>query len=229
MTQCPTDVRIWCAPKTSGVPGLTLAELATLLAPLLPGGEGTFTGLLDTPSSYSGEGEKPVQVNVGENGLEFVTATVSGGKIAQVIPASISSLITLSTVMPADDTIPQQTEGDEILTVTITPTNINSKIIVTAKFYAVNVVVASFSGTAAIFRDATSDALGAVQYSAEAESTTIALDVNDIPATALVATTFKLRSGPTVAPNTFEVNGFNGSRKYGGVASCTLTAWEILP
>ena len=39
----------------------------------------TFTGLTDTPSSYSGEGGKVVQVNAGGTGLEFVTPSGGGG------------------------------------------------------------------------------------------------------------------------------------------------------
>jgi hypothetical protein len=38
----------------------------------LPGGITTFTGLSDTPSSYSGQGTKAVRVNSGATGLEFV-------------------------------------------------------------------------------------------------------------------------------------------------------------
>lgn len=41
------------------------------------GGASTFTGLTDTPASYSGEGGKVVKVNVGETGLEF--ADEAGG------------------------------------------------------------------------------------------------------------------------------------------------------
>jgi len=38
----------------------------------LPGGVTTFTGLSDTPSSFSGQGTKAVRVNSGATGLEFV-------------------------------------------------------------------------------------------------------------------------------------------------------------
>ena len=37
-----------------------------------------FTGLSDTPSAYTGEGEKLVRVNAGETGLEFVEAAAGG-------------------------------------------------------------------------------------------------------------------------------------------------------
>ena len=42
------------------------------------GGASAFTGLSDTPSAYTGEGEKLVRVNAGETGLEFVEAAAGG-------------------------------------------------------------------------------------------------------------------------------------------------------
>lgn len=43
----------------------------------ITGGSGTFLGLTDTPSSYTGQSLKAVRVNAGETGLEFFT--LSGG------------------------------------------------------------------------------------------------------------------------------------------------------
>jgi len=55
---------------------LTFAELST-------GGVTTFLGLSDTPGSYSGQGGKAVQVNVGATALEFVTPAGAGGQVWQ--------------------------------------------------------------------------------------------------------------------------------------------------
>lgn len=46
-------------------------------------GDGTFTGLTDTPSSFSGQGDKWIKVNTGANALEFVDAP-SGGAVDSV-------------------------------------------------------------------------------------------------------------------------------------------------
>lgn len=42
------------------------------------GGSSTFTGLSDTPSTYTGQGGKVVAVNVGETALEFISASGVG-------------------------------------------------------------------------------------------------------------------------------------------------------
>ena len=51
---------------------------ALVFADASAGGASAFTGLADTPSAYTGEGEKLVRVNAGETGLEFVTAAGGG-------------------------------------------------------------------------------------------------------------------------------------------------------
>ena len=43
------------------------------------GGSSTFIGLTDTPSSYDGQGDRLVAVNVGESGLTFKDADAAGG------------------------------------------------------------------------------------------------------------------------------------------------------
>ncbi len=59
-------------PITVGTTALVFAELST-------GGVTTFLALTDTPSSYSGQGGKVVQVNAGATALEFATGGGGGG------------------------------------------------------------------------------------------------------------------------------------------------------
>ena len=53
----------------------------------------------------------------------LVKAAGGGGILIQQVASVTTSFATHTTVMPADDTIPQNTEGAEILTRAITPTN----------------------------------------------------------------------------------------------------------
>ena len=57
---------------------LTVQSGALAFADAATGGATAFTGLTDTPSAYTGEGQKLVRVNAGETGLEFVTAAGGG-------------------------------------------------------------------------------------------------------------------------------------------------------
>src|SRR5262245_43967795 len=67
----------------------------------------------------------------------------------------------LSTVLPADDTVPQITEGVEILTGVVTPTSVNSRVRVTFHGFVTGEDAAAFA-SAALFRDAVANALCAV-------------------------------------------------------------------
>jgi len=151
---------------------------------------------------------------------------VTSGKVAQVVGNRTGNVIAVNGVIPFDDTIPQQTEGDEVLTVTITPTNALSTLIVSTSFYA------SSSGSIlciqALFRDSTADAIGVSEGQLKTQSLNMAMTVNDIPANSTNPTTFKLRVGPQSAA-IFWINGFNNIRTYGGQAVLGITVWEILP
>ena len=50
------------------------------------GGSSAFTGLTDTPSSYSGQAGKFLQVNSTPDGLEFVTLDLSSDKEVPYLP-----------------------------------------------------------------------------------------------------------------------------------------------
>lgn len=221
MSQCPADIRLWCAPKTSGVAGLTLQELATALLPFLPS---TFLGLSDTPSSYAGSGGLNVVVNGAANALEF-SAAASAGKLVQAIQGTDIQTLTTTNIILLDDTIPQQTEGTEIVTATITPSAADSTLycFFTALLYADSAT----SPTFALFRDAGADALYATSHRCEGNTVqTVAFAATAVSAGATAATTFKVRFGPN-SSTTIRVNSFGMNRLFGGVSATTLTVLEV--
>ena len=71
-----TGVTAGHVPKADGSGGISWAAESG------GGGASAFTGLTDTPASYSGQGGKAVTVNSGETGLEFTTPT--GGDLVVV-------------------------------------------------------------------------------------------------------------------------------------------------
>ena len=52
------------------------------------------------------------------------------GKILQVVNTQTGEFITGTTTIPDDDTIPQITEGFEVMTRTITPTNVSNTLLI---------------------------------------------------------------------------------------------------
>ena len=65
----------------------------------------------------------------GSGNLGFVSSAV-GGKILQMVYVFTGAYATGSTTIPFDDTIPQITEGNEVMTLAITPTSASSKLLV---------------------------------------------------------------------------------------------------
>lgn len=98
------DSRLEIVPSTNyanfTVDGSTYGSAALLQSALLPvlftrdnlggGGSTTFTGLTDTPSSYTGQANKKVVVNGGETALEFVDDVAGGGLTVIQCPRRIS-------------------------------------------------------------------------------------------------------------------------------------------
>jgi hypothetical protein len=152
-------------------------------------------------------------------------ATIPPSVCVQQVRNSTVTTSTGTTIIPFDDTIPQNTEGNEYLTLTITPTSTTSRLVIEV------VVTASHSAgstwvTTALFQDSTANALSAVT-SSEATSTlgrTSRL-LHNMAAGTTSATTFKVRVGGSVAGTT-TVNGFNGVRVFGGVLTSSIIITE---
>jgi hypothetical protein len=148
------------------------------------------------------------------------------GQVVQELRSLTGAVATGTTAIPADDTIPQQTEGDQYMSQAITPRSpanllqIDSK----AELTNSNVVVV----TMALFQDAAADALAAGGGVATSGGFVVQFTLSYAKlAGTLSATTFKIRAGgSTGATTTF--NGSAGTRRYGGVANSHLTVREIM-
>lgn len=149
------------------------------------------------------------------------------GKVVQVVNAGNSAVATTTTVIPFDDTIPQNTEGLEAMTLAITPKN-------TANLLVIQVWVSggknSGAGfiTSALFQDSTAAALAAIGVG---QTTTnhpnIPSFTHFMTAGTISSTLFKVRAGADAA--TFTLNGIGGVRRYGGVISSSITITEYRP
>lgn len=155
-------------------------------------------------------------------------ATAATSKVVQVVNTMNSAVSTTTTAMPYDDTIPQNTEGAELMTVTITPTNTNNKLRID-----VTVFCASSFGdmVVALFQDSTANALAAGGHDIvnRANAMCQISFTHYMTAGTTSATTFKVRGGQSNAGSTFTFNGDNGARLFGGVIASSITVTEIAP
>jgi len=149
------------------------------------------------------------------------------GAIVQVVNTQTGAVATGTTAMPSDDTIPQSAEGDEYMTLAITPTNAANELRIDVTFvfsHSANVIVGI-----ALFQDATAGALAAVQeiITAGSDRKTVTFS-HYMTAGTTSSTTFKVRAGGTTGA-TLTFNGASGARLLGGVMASSMTITEIVP
>jgi len=155
----------------------------------------------------------------------------SKNRIYQVITNSVGTRIDCTTVMPSDDTIPQNTEGDEVLTVTITPVSATSQL----EIQFMTSISQTNSNTStlvtyALFQDATLNALTAQSALVGDSTSSTNFYLSYIMTSGTTsATTFKIRVGAGDGTSTVMINGRSTPvQVFNGVAATTLTVKEIL-
>jgi hypothetical protein len=149
------------------------------------------------------------------------------GDIVQVKNVTTGAVATGSTVIPLDDTIPQKTEGDEYMTLAITPRSAVNKLIIEVVANAASTGPAADFATA-LFQDAAADALAAVTAAGYAASVIGQTKItHHMTAGTINETTFKVRMGGSQA-GTLTFNGKAAGRIYGGVMSSSITIHEVM-
>lgn len=154
---------------------------------------------------------------------------ISSGVVVQVKNFQTGASVTGTTTIPVDDTIPQNTEGFEAMTLSITPTSATNKLKIEVVVNAGSSATPPFYIAAALFQDSAANAL-AVQASTLGTSThsTELSFTHYMDAGTTSATTFKVRVGANGAGTHF-INGINATRLYGGVMASSITITEIVP
>lgn len=148
------------------------------------------------------------------------------GDTVQVVEGTpYTTYSSTSTAIPSDDTIPQNTEGAELATVTITPTDATSRLVIEATI-SIAAINNNYIATAALFMNSSANALAASSHSPAAADHLFQMRVrHEMAAGATSATTFKLRAGPSAG--TMYINGNSSARRLGGVAAVRISVTEI--
>jgi len=148
------------------------------------------------------------------------------GDIVQIVNYETGAVATGTTIMPFDDTIPEKTEGDQYMSLAITPTNASNKLLIDVIFVGANGGAGVPGFTVGLFQDTTTNALAAVGKSITANLVkTIPLRHYMVAGT-VAETTFKIRAGGSEAATT-TFNGVSGGRLLGGVMASSITIMEI--
>lgn len=142
--------------------------------------------------------------------------------IVQYVVNTFTNTVQINTGIPKDNTIPQQTEGVEIATVSITPTNANNLLVINANVWVYDTGAADF--VLALFQDSTANALAAMQANFNAIPGALNLGILSFAMTAgtTSSTTFKIRGGQ----NTGNFSYVNNT-EFGGVQTSYIEVMEI--
>lgn len=157
----------------------------------------------------------------------FVLLNAFPGRVIQEVNFQTGASATGSTTITLDDSIPQNTEGNQFMSLAFTPTNSSSKL----KIEVVANVAHSSGGqnmVAALFKDADAGALAAISEAMADGSIDprTMMFTHYMTAGTVSAVTFKVRVGST-AGGTTTFNGSGGSRKLGGVMASSITITEL--
>ena len=211
--------------------------MSTIKADAITASTGTNTNIAITGKGSGkvklGDGNLLFPDSDGAAGTAIVTngsgtlSFAATGKVVQVVNVQTGAVATGTTVMPFDDTIPQITEGDQYMSLAITPTSATNKLrIDVCTSIAPN---ANIISTVALFVGTTANALAAIlgnYHGANVGSIHIDNFSHYMTAGATTELTFRVRSGGH-ASNTTTFNGRAGGRYLGGVAASSITITEI--
>ena len=149
------------------------------------------------------------------------------GSLVQSVGTVTGAVATGTTQMVLDDTIPQNTEGDQYMTQAITPTNASNILEIEVHWMGASDAGATAFMMAGLFQDTTANALAAAWAPCGASGQAIDLHFKHrMTAGTTSATTFKVRAGAN-ASNTTTFNGRASGRIFGGVMSSSITVKEI--
>jgi hypothetical protein len=180
----------------------------------------TFTSFPVTPSSAP-----TTNYQVANKKYVDDMGAAAGGKVKQVVNVQNGAVSTTTTTFPCDDTIPQNTEGAEFMSVAITPTNASSKLHIQVVVYGSSTTGQPWG--AALFKDSDAGALAAICGEVNKYANQVVFN-HYITAGSTSAITFKVRAGKNDGP-TFTFNGASSARLMGGVAASSITITEIAP
>lgn len=148
------------------------------------------------------------------------------GQVVQRRRTASGAVATGVTTIPADDTIPQITEGNEYMTQAITPRSALNLLYTRAQ-----VVMSNDGGgvyCSALFQDSGANALAATQLGSLSASVreNMLLEYRAVAGTTS-ATTMRLRAGSSAAGTT-TFNGVSAGRMLGGVMNSWLEVLEVM-
>lgn len=205
-----TDGLVW---------GLTPSAQNLIAIQIISSDMNNYTGPLEIIST---------DVNAISNTVVIMSTDINAALAAtfiQVVSLISSEVVTGTTIMPEDDTIPQITEGDQYMVLAITPTSATNLLRIDVVVFASHTV--SQAMQVGLFQDATANAIASGQDDPTSHTQVLTNMgfTHWMTAGTVAATSFQVRiGGETGATTTF--NGNLGAREMGGSIASGMTITE---
>ena len=207
--------------------------------PITIDGTGTITGATTLASTVASPTFTTPALGTPASGIltsctGYAAANLPAGSVLQVVRAETAANTSGSAQIPLDNTIPQITEGFEVLTCSITPISASSKLYIVSTMYAGEASNITNSLVAALFRDSTANAfavsMGFMDINNLETGTPIYTSAY-INSTSTAATTIQARLGQVGGGGAIILNIAMGTSRtypvYGGVYFSSITIMEI--
>lgn len=148
------------------------------------------------------------------------------GKVLQLVSFMSSAVDNTTTVIPLDDTIPQNTEGKEFMSLSITPTLGTSSLLIMVKMMLSDITQGT-TVIGALFKDseAGAQAVGATENLPDDQPCEVNI-FHVVSASGIVAETWKARGGISDA-GTCTFNGDSTFRFFGTAIKSSMIIAEI--
>lgn len=162
----------------------------------------------------------------GDNSTKVSTTAYTDRQVGQTVSTVTGAVATGTTQIPLDDSKPQITEGDQYMSLSITPKSAASNLVVDVTW------IGSFGTnahlTVALFRDGGADAVAAAPVLAADVAAMVVVRFSCVVASGSTGTTtFTVRAGGNAAATT-TFNGSASSRLLGGALPSSIVIREVL-
>lgn len=205
----------------SGPPeDLTLSEVLDMVGSAADGdilyrASGSWTRL------PKGTASQQLRMNSGGTAPEWASA--SSAVIVDRAYAEYTTSSDIAPDIPDDDTIPQSSEGTQILSVSITPKTTTNRLRIRTHVWAG--ADASNPWGIAVFTGASSNAIAVGSNAYGAQGAVCSAEVEIVPGVTS-SVTVSVRAG-CIGTGNLRVNGYGGVRKFGGAGRAVLVVDEI--
>jgi hypothetical protein len=158
-----------------------------------------------------------------DNAVDYTK--VAAGAVVQVGNSQTGEIVIGNTVIPNDNSIPQSSEGFQVLSLNFTPKSAANKL-------KIDIVLHLATGTAgaliaALFTDSNTDALAVISdYQATTNASKTLKLTHYMTAGTASQIVFKVRAGCNNAGDVI-LNGVSAARLFGGRAASSITVTEI--